>query len=244
LSALRSVLDVVGDVERAADPGLHPAVERLLDPVDDRHPVELPAALRRDLERGRIAGGRDVGVDLLPGRLEVVRHLLVGVRGAVEPGEQLGSVLLRLEQVVELEPEALRQLPDVGVALVDQLAAVFRDLALREGAPQRPAPASDPCRRLVDLGGVSRASQRVGGAQACEAGPDHHDPRCPGTTRRSGEASQRRERERTRAGLLDEPRPRRAPLARRELRHGVLNGPCQWCACHRSPLPRMQTYPR
>ena len=72
--------------------------------------------------------------------------------------EQLGAVLLRLEQVVELEPEPLGELADVGVALVDQLAAVLADLAVGERAAQRPAAAADPVRGLVDLRRVARVA--------------------------------------------------------------------------------------
>ena len=87
LGRLGAVLDVVGDVEELPDPGVHPAREGLLDPVDDRHVVELAAARGRALERRRVARRRDVGMDLLPRRLEVVRHLVGAIRGAVEVAE-------------------------------------------------------------------------------------------------------------------------------------------------------------
>ena len=69
------------------------------------------------------------------------------VRRAVEVVERLGSVDLGREQVVEVEPQLLRELADLGVALVDQLAAVLGDLALGEVAPrsvqQRPPSRSE-----------------------------------------------------------------------------------------------------
>ena len=82
-------------------------------------------------------------MDLLPRGLDVVRHLGVAVRGAVEIADQLRPVLLGLEQVVELEAEPLCELADRGVALVDQLAAVLGDLTVGERAAERPAAAAD-----------------------------------------------------------------------------------------------------
>ena len=80
-------------------------------------------------------------MDLLPRRLDVVRDLGVGVRRAVHVREQLGAVLLRPEQVVELEAELLREVADLAVPLVDQLAAALDDLAVGErprSVQQRP----------------------------------------------------------------------------------------------------------
>ena len=68
------------------------------------------------------------------------------VRRAVEAVEGLGSVRLRREQVVEVEPELLCELPDVRVTLVDQLAAVLGDLP----AGERPAIVQQRPPRRVD----------------------------------------------------------------------------------------------
>jgi hypothetical protein len=152
-------------------------------------------------------------VDLLPRRLDVVGHLLVAVRPAVEPAEELGPVLLGAEEVVELEPELLREVADLRVALVDQLAAVLDDLPLGEGAAEGPAAAADPIRRLVDLGLVAGLAEGVRGVEPGEPGPDDDDPRRARAARRRGEAAERGQAERGDARLPDEPRPRRAPLA-------------------------------
>ena len=178
LGRFGAVLDVVRDVEQLPDPRFHPVLEGLLDPVDDRHVVELAASLGRDLERGRVARGGDVAVDLLPRVLDVVGHLRVGVRRPVEVAEHLRSVLLGPEEVVQLQAETGCELPDRGVALVDQLAAVLDDLALGERAPESPAAPADPVGRLVDLGVVAGIAQRVRGTQPGEAGTDDDDLRC------------------------------------------------------------------
>ena len=87
-------------------------------------------------------------MDLLPDSLQVVGRLRERVRSAVEVVEGLGAVDLGGEQVVEAESEALGELTDLGVVLVDQLAAVLGDLAVGEGArgsdQQRPPTRSDP----------------------------------------------------------------------------------------------------
>jgi hypothetical protein len=68
-------------------------------------------------------------VDLLPDPLQVFGRFDVGVGLAVEVVEGLGPVDLARQQVVEVEAELLGELADLGVALVDQLAAVLGDLA-------------------------------------------------------------------------------------------------------------------
>jgi hypothetical protein len=80
-------------------------------------------------------------VDLLPDRLQVVGGLLEGIELAVEEVEGLGAVGLRRQQVDQVEPELLRELADVEMTLVDQLAAVLVD-QVRAGelvAPAAPA---------------------------------------------------------------------------------------------------------
>ncbi len=158
LGRVGSVLDRVGDVEQPAEARPHPIRDRLLDPVDDREPVELASALRGAVEERGIAGGRDVLVDLLPHLLEVVGDLGLRVGGRAKAGAHLGSVRLGAEQVVELEAELLREVADRLVALIDQLAAVLGDLPVRERAANRPASAADAVRRvehLTDVAGLS-----------------------------------------------------------------------------------------
>ena len=117
-----------------------------------------------------------------------------------KPGEELGAVGLGAEQVVELETELLREVADRAVALVDQLAAVLGDLSVRERAAQRPAAASDPVGRLVDVGGVAGLLQAVRAGQAGEAGSDDDDARCRRGARGGREAAERRDAERAGAG--------------------------------------------
>ena len=86
-------------------------------------------------------------MQLLPDRLQVVRHLGEGVRAPVEVAEQLGSGGLRLDEVVEVEAELVRQLLHGDVAVVDQLAAVLEDLTLGKDPTARVAAAPEPRRR-------------------------------------------------------------------------------------------------
>ena len=78
------------------------------------------------------------------------------VRRSVEVPEHLGAVRLALEQVVEVETELVREVADRVVALVDELAAVLVDLAVREVAAAAPAASAEPRRRLVDLRSIAR----------------------------------------------------------------------------------------
>ena len=116
-------------------------------------------------------------MDLLPDLLQVVGRLGERVRLAVEVVEGLGPVDLGREQVVEVEPELLGELADLGVALVDQLAAVLGDLALGEVAPARPAaPAERGRRPRRARPGVAGALEPVGAGQPGQAAADDDDP--------------------------------------------------------------------
>ena len=126
--------------------------------------------------------------------------------------EGLGAVDLGGEQVVEAESEALGELTDLGVVLVDQLAAVLGDLAVgeRPGAVGPAAPA-DAVGSLVDLCGVAGALEVIRAAQPGQAGADDHDP---GVARSAGgghPAQRGGRRERGAAPRRDSPRRRRPP---------------------------------
>jgi len=98
-----AVLDRVGDVEELPELRRHAARHVRLDPVDDRHVIELAAARRERVIQGRIARGAEVGVQLLPNLLEVVGRLRIGVVRTVEVVRRLSAVGLGAEEVVELE---------------------------------------------------------------------------------------------------------------------------------------------
>ena len=105
-------------------------------------------------------------MELLVDRPEVLGRLPVGVGLTVEVVERLGAVHLGLEQVVGLESEAAGELPEGGVALVNQLAAALHQLAVGEGAAQGPAAAADAVGGLVyggRLAGPERDRGRGGG---------------------------------------------------------------------------------
>ncbi len=142
-----------------------------LDPLVERHRVELAAALRRRVVERRVARCADVHVQLLPDRLEVVARLPECVRLAEEEAELLGAVRLRLQQVVERETELARELLHVDVAAVDQLAAVLVDLPFGELAAACPAAAPDPPRPLEHLRGETRLLQPVGARSPARPAP-------------------------------------------------------------------------
>ena len=144
LARLRAVLDVVGDVEELTEIRPETARHVQLDPVGDREPIEHPAARGRGGVRRRVAGGRDVLVELLPDRLEIGAHPCLGVPGVVEVPAGLRSRGLALAEVVEVEPELLGEVLRREMAAVDELAAVLVDLSLREDATPRPASAAKP----------------------------------------------------------------------------------------------------
>src|SRR4029079_15629391 len=127
-AALGAVLDVVGDVEHSPEVRRLAALrDGLIEPVKDRHVVELPAPLRVEVPERGVARCRKVLVHLLVDAVQVVDELCVRALAAVDPEEVFCPLWLRLQQVVESGTELLRELPDRAMRLVDQLASVLAD---------------------------------------------------------------------------------------------------------------------
>jgi hypothetical protein len=116
-------------------------------------------------------------VDLLPDRLEVARRLREGVALTVEEEEVLGAVRLGGQEVVERQPQLVREMADLGVSLVDELPAVLGDLAVGEGAADRPAATAHAVGGLMHLGDVPGLLKAVGARQSREAGSHDDDTR-------------------------------------------------------------------
>ena len=105
-------------------------------------------------------------MDLLPDLLQVVGRRRERVGVAVEVVEGLGPVHFSRVQVVEAQPELLGELADLRVILVDQLAPVLGDLAVSEGAANRPAAPADTVGGIVDLRFVARLFELVGAGES------------------------------------------------------------------------------
>jgi hypothetical protein len=123
-------------------------------------------------------------VQLRPDVAKVERCVPHRIRRPVEEVGRLASVLLALDEVVELEAELLRELAQLRVPLVDQLTAVLADLPVGEHTPNRPAASADPVRRLVHCGDTSRLPESIRGRQSREPRADHHNARRLGRPRR------------------------------------------------------------
>jgi hypothetical protein len=246
---LGAVLDVVGDVEHLPERRGVTTGDVVLDPLVERHLVEdLPARRERVVER-RVARSRDVRVDLLPDRLQVVRHLRERVRPAEEVAELLGPVRLRGVEVVERQAELLRKLLESEMVRVDQLAAVLVDLVVREIAAAGPAAAAHPVGRLVDVGEYPGLLQAIGRSETGEAGPDDNDARVrSGATRGRRPGGAREVAENRRADscttcALQEAASRRARFLIGNLRHCLFDCVCKRRTRHSSPSPVLDSQP-
>ena len=71
-------------------------------------------------------------MQLLPDRLQVVRHLGERIRLSIEVAEHLGSGRLGLDEIIEIEAKLLGEMLDGEMAVVDQLAAMLVKLPVRE----------------------------------------------------------------------------------------------------------------
>ena len=164
----------------------------------------------------------------LPHTLEVVGDLGLRVERAVEARAHLGPVHLRAEEVVELEVELLREVPDRVVALIDQLTAVLGNLPVCERVANRPTSAADAAGGVEHLTDVAGSPQAIGAREACEAGAHDDDPGRSGGPRRGREPSERRETHRPGTRSTQERTPRRAPFLGGDGGHGCLQRLREW----------------
>ena len=227
IGRLGAVLDVVGDVEHLPRAASGDRRDVVLDPLVDRHPVELLPARREEVVVRRVARGGDVRVDLLPDPLDVV-VICVNVYGLPKklPTSSVPFVS-RLHEVVERETELLRELLDRDVVRVDQLAAVLVDLPIGEVAAASPAAAADPVGAFVAPAPRTppaavgrRPSDRRGPHRRRRSGSRRATvPRPDGRTRRAAKRPRARTLPRRAAAVssCDLPRRRssRPPLQRR-----------------------------
>jgi hypothetical protein len=169
-------------------------------------------------------------VHLLVDAVQVDGELRIGIRRSVEVEEVLGSFLLCLQQVVEVEPEPLCELADLRVSLVDQLAAVLGDLAAAGPVAVRPAAPADPRRRLVHLSGDACLLEPVGAGQSGESRADDDHPWGGRTSRETRKGAPGCRRESRRGTALEQLAAGRALL--RDLGDGCLDRLRQWCSRH------------
>ena len=169
---LGAILDVVRHVEQLAQRRGVAARDAGIDPLEDRHVVEREAGRGEVVVRGRITRGGHVGVQRLPHLLHRIDGLGERLPRAVEVVEGLGAVLLGREQVVERESELLGQVPGFLVVLVDQLAAMLRDLPAVEGAADRPAAPAETGVALVHRGDHAGLAEPVRAGETREPRAD------------------------------------------------------------------------
>ena len=173
IGALGAVLDLVGRVEEEAERRLVPARHPRLDPVEHAHVVELARGVGEVVEGGGERCRRFVGGDRLEHRRKVGVGLRLGIEMALEEVCVLGPRRLRGDEVVELEVEAVRQLADVAVAGIDELAAPLGHLVVGPGGGIGEHAPAGAAGGLVDGGGDAAVGQAH---RAGEAGdPGAHD---------------------------------------------------------------------
>ena len=133
------------------------------------------------------------------------------VDGVVEVAAEFGAVRLALEQIVEVETQLLSEVADLVVALIDQLAAVFVDLAVGEKPAATPAAPTNASRGIVHLRGVPRLPQAVGAGEASEPGAHDDDRRRTRCSRRRRQARESGDPEADRSRSFEQPGSRRCP---------------------------------
>jgi hypothetical protein len=173
--ALGAVLDVVGDVEELAERRTVPARHARLDPVEDAHVVELDCGVGEAVERGGERRRSFVGRDGVEDRREVGVGLGLRIEVPVEVECVGGAGRLRGDEVVELEVEAPRELPDVGVAGVDELSAPLGHLVVGPGGVVGEHAPSGAGRGLVDGGRNPAVGQAHRAGEPRDARPHDDD---------------------------------------------------------------------
>jgi hypothetical protein len=123
----------------------------LPNPLADRHRIEVARRIRR-VAIVEIADGVALVLHQLEDRLPVACRVVKIVGLAVEEIERLAVRRNGAQQGGQLEPQFLRKVADGVMIGVDQLAAVFGDLVLRELAARREAAPADARVAFIDIG--------------------------------------------------------------------------------------------
>ena len=199
------VFDRIGDVEQSADRRFAAARDAAVDPLGDRHLIELLPFGRELVVSRRFARGFEILGDRL---LNAAPPILVRLLHGVVAAEKLvGVAQARISgEVVERQAEASGEANDRLVIGVDQLSAPFADLIVRPDRRGREHPPADPVRRFVDRAGDSGVLQGERRVQPGDPRPDDGDA---GFGRRSKGRSRKRRARRHRSGAGDELAPRR-----------------------------------
>ena len=120
-----------------------------------------------------IAERIDIGDDRRHQRREGLHDLRFADAPPVEPPGVRGG--FAFEQIVEHQPEFLRELANAHVAGVDQLATEFDHLPVREMVAQAEHAAADARLRFVDARRHAGLAQAPRGAEARDARADDDD---------------------------------------------------------------------
>ena len=143
------------------------------DPLRRRHVIEHSLRRRRLPVRWQVVAERgDIGRQRRLHRDEIALDVGEAVGSLVEPRDGLAARRFGVEEVVQRQPEACRQLADGHVRAVDQLAPPLGDLALGEGAGLGPAAATDAGCPFVECRVHARLPQRVRRGEAGESRAD------------------------------------------------------------------------
>ncbi len=211
------VFDRVGDVEQGADRRFAAAWDAAVDPLGDRHLIELLPFGRELVVSGRFAGGFEILGDRL---LNAAPPVLVSLLHGVVAAEQLvGVAQARISgEVVERQAEASGEADDRLVIGVDQLSAPFAHLIVRPYRRGREHPPADPVRGFIDGAGDSGILQ---GERRVEPGDPRPDDGDAGFGRRSEGRFRNRCARRHRSGASDELATRRGGAS---LRHQLRDG--------------------
>jgi hypothetical protein len=164
------VLGAVRLADQTAQLGAAPAGDARVDPVGDRHLVDLARTARR-------AGGPNVPLERRVDGGEVGARAGEGIPPAVEPVQVRAQSARRLGvRVVEVQAELAHERADGVVVGVDRLAALLDDLAVGEVAAQGARASADAVRRLVHRASDAVLGEPVGAHQTGDAGAHDHDP--------------------------------------------------------------------
>jgi hypothetical protein len=113
----------------------------------------------------------------LPYSLQIVNGISIGIGYAIEVEEDGRTVWFCREQIIEAETKLLREVAYRCMPLIDEFAAVFCIVSVREIITVGPTTAAQARVRFINGGDNATSLQTISAGQSSQTGSDHGDPR-------------------------------------------------------------------
>ena len=113
----------------------------------------------------------------LPYSLQITNGIAIGIGNAIEVEKDRRTVWFCCEQVIQRQTELLCELANSCMPLIDEFAAMFCILSLREIPASGPTTSTQARVRFINGSDNATSLQTISAGQSSQTSSDHDDPR-------------------------------------------------------------------